>query len=51
MREMNDNLLSRFILNLAVFMGLFFTLTVPRLTTPGRKQVFVLSSKVFPNIK
>ena len=51
MREMNDNLLSRFILNLAVFMSLFFSLTVPRLTTPGRRQVFVLRSKDIPNHK
>ena len=50
MREMNDNLLSQFILNLAVFMSLFFSLTVPRLTSPGRRQVFFLSSKVFQNI-
>jgi hypothetical protein len=50
MRDINDNLLSRFILNLAVFLSLFFTLTVPRLTTPGRRQVFVLSSKVFLNL-
>ena len=39
MREMNDNLLSRFTLYLAVFMSLFFSLTVPRLTAPGRRQV------------
>ena len=39
MREMNDNLLSRFTLYLAVFMSLFFSLTVPRLKAPGRRQV------------
>ena len=46
-RQLNDDLLSRFVLNLAVFLGLFFTLTVPRLNKPSRNQVTFWALKVF----
>ena len=46
-RQLNDDLLSRFVLNLAVSLGLFFTLTVPRLNNPSRNQVTFWALKVF----
>ena len=44
-RQMNDDLLSRFVLNLVVFLGLFFSLTVPRLNKPSRNQVIFWALK------
>ena len=46
-RQLNDDLLSRFVLNLAVVLGLYFSLTVPKLNKPNRNQVIFWALKVF----